>query len=494
MINSNFQYIKDVTSEFKNQMDATYSYVESLASIANSLKKNEFDKSEDSNFETIEKIFEAYMNISRMMSLMKSDPKKFYNDIKKIIEDKKLEGFELLRNEDDRSVEDINKLILNEFIRFQNTLIEEEVKGISLVLEDDNLSFRSSTAKFHIKLKKYLEIFEKQANYKELLLKTSLLSVSNSFESLINNLIFLIIRNDENSLKNKQLSFGSIERFDTIEELKESMIEEAVQDILRGNQQSWLDYISDKTGNGKIFFKKQEFDEEKFEEFEEFFLYRNLITHNNSTINNTYINKVKKYKKNNNGYKVGDKLVLTEKYLLDHLDLIYFVAVKTCYLLGYRFCNEDKNKMFEFLSDIAYDNLKERPQLSVLIYEMLSNESSKHQMSERMLFSINYLQALKWNHDMIKFEKLYKDLDFSTASSIHKLCLDILNDDFAVAVVDLKASVETNPFEFFEEGTTIEMRLQHLVEWPIFKKFKASEEFKEYLKSVNLDNEIIYIG
>lgn len=501
MTKSNYQYIKNVTSEFKNQMDATYSYVESLSSIANSLKKSEFAKSIDSDYEKVESIFNSYLTINKIMNLMKTNPKAFYDASKKVSESNKSEESKeskefdsLIIDNEGKSIEDINEIILNAFIKNQNEEIRKYTDEVYLYIDNDELSLNSKNSKFNIIFQKYLEVFEKQSNYKELLLKTSLISVSNSFESLINNFIFLIMRKDENCLKNKEISFSRIDSFESIEELKESLIEESVQDILRGNQESWLNYISDKTGKGKSFFKDQNFDEEIVEKFEEFFLARNLITHNNSTINNIYINKVKKYTKIKKDYEPGEKLVLTEEYLIDHLDLIYFIAIKTCYILGFRYGIENKDEMFEFLSKVAYSNLKERPQLSVSIYEMLLRESNTHPMIQRLLFSINYLQALKWNDENDKFDKVLAELDFSTASPIHKMCLSVLKDDFKAAVVYLKTAVEKNPDDFFDKNIAVDQRLQQLVDWPLFKKFKGCTDFKQYLESIDLDNEIIYLG
>lgn len=487
----NFNYIEDALSEFMNQMEANYSYIESLASISTYLKKIEFEKDPEVDYKVIEKVISAHIFIRKIIEFIEKAPEEFYD---KIIKTNSTGNFEELNNlvvaEENSSMDSLNQKILEQFVKVKNEEIRLLTTDVTLEIEDGDISFKAKNVNFQYKLKKYIDIVEKQHNYNELLLRTSLISVSNTFESLINNLIFLLKKNDKNCLKNKKVDFEKVENFETIEELRENLIEEAVQDVLRGNQISWLDYISEKTGNGKNFFKETL--KEDVERFEEFFLSRNLITHNNSTINNIYIEKVTKYRELESKYKIGDKLDLTEDYLLKNLDLIYFVAVKACYMLSTRIANKDRKKIFSFLSDVAYKNLVKRPQISVLIYDMLTKESKQLPMSEKLIFSINNLQALKWSNLQERFEEFLGSVDFSTASSIHKMCLKILTDDFEKAVFYLKKVVLEKPDEFFHENIEIEQLIQELVEWPVFKNFKNSQEFKEYLKSINLDNEKIY--
>ena len=56
------------------------------------------------------------------------------------------------------------------------------------------------------------------------------------------------------------------------------------------------------------------------------------------------------------------------------------------------------------------------------------------------------------------------------------------------------AKEEKNPDDFFDKNISVDQRLQQLVDWPLFKKFKGCTDFKQYLESIDLDNEIIYLG
>lgn len=492
MSNLNIERIKDITLEFKNQMEANHVYIESLSRIVDNLRDSESNHTLENEYTAIEQVISSYMDINSLIKINQNSPETLYNIIE-TVENKKssVEFHKKFEDLSNQSYVDVNEFIINELLKRENSKIHKYNENISLYRKDDGIEFESDDPNFVIKLNKYRELVEQQITYKELLLRTSLISISNSFESLINNFVYLLKSNDKKSLAKKTLSFEEITNFESIEEIEENILEDAVQDILRGNQISWLNYISEKTGKGKNFFEDS--DIEYTEKFEEYFLERNLITHNNSMINNTYINKTKKYKNQIQNYSTGEKLLLKEEYLLENLNLIYYIGLKACYLIMQRFLKgNDKNDMFAFLSNIAFSNLGKRPKTSILIYEMLEKEAQTLTMRDKLQFSINYLQSLKWNGDIEKFSIVHKKIDFTTAAPIHKMCLGILVDDFETAIKNLKIAVENDDQDFFDKDDSIQIRIQMIVGWPIFKEIKHSKVFYEFLESYNLKNEIIY--
>lgn len=454
------------TQQFSSQMLANRRYIKSIKEIMGTTFKLSVDLKEEE-----QAIFTLFNLLNKMYVDLRANSSRFVEELKKLENNFLMEKINF-----DAEPKEIFDEILSIFSKESNGIKEGVVFSIdnesnSIVLSIDDRNMRSN-------IKLYQDEQLKRSEQARLLNETSLITISNVFESLISNLIsFLVIKDESVKIQEKTLTFKQIEELGGLEEAKDYLIEKTVEDIMRGSQIHWLKYIGKNTS--KEFFNELVGKEEQC--FVDFFLKRNLIIHSNSKINKKYLNTLKNdYSDEQKKKMIGSRISVNEEYLLENLSLIYIVGIKSSYYVTKKNFATNRKEIFSFYQTIAYENLKiGENKVAYEIYNMLWKDRDALKASEKMLLCINYMQSLKWIDKTKELKKLLKEEDFSLADHRYQMCLEILDENYEEAIKEFEEVINEDK-EAYEDETSM---INDFMSWPIFKKFSKSEQFNVFMST-----------
>lgn len=459
------QFFESIT-QFSSQMFANRKYIKSIKEIMGTTFKLSIKLTEEE-----QGIFSLFNLLNKMYNDLRDNESDFIDHIKKLDN----ESFNDILN-----VENDPNKIFKEIIKYFSKKDGDEKEGIFFGINDDKegVSLFIENEGIRSNIKVYQDEQRKRLEQSRLLNETSLITISNIFESLIFNLIsFLVIDDKQTKIQEKTLTFKQIEEFGSLDEAKDYLIEKIVEDTMRGSQLSWLKYIGKNTH--KAFFSELTGKDE--DDFVEFFLKRNLITHNNSKINKKYLNSCKgQYSHKQTNRLLGRRIVVKEEYLLGNLSLIYIMGIKASYYVAKKKFAKKVTDIFKFYESIAFENLQsEENEVAYAIYNMLWKEKDNFNASEKMLLCINYMQSLKWTKRTSELDEILKKEDFTLVGHEHKMCLNILKGDYEGAIKEFQVVLSDENDSQKDEISSI----NDYKAWPIFKEFHLSDEFKDFIIS-----------
>lgn len=454
-----FYNLKDIFSDFYNQLKALGTYVESIEQILANKHKDEFE--------------EHKQNLLDIISL---------NHIQKEAkesEEKREELKQIYRNiiNEKKDFFDANPKKLNHFKFLEQWFFgENNILGEEITLVDENdeeIIFENlDSSNFKVPKKEYVEklrekskILDEIKRHKELLYKSSFISLVVTFELLINGILYHRAYNfpDSMGIDKKTIQFSEIKKIGNIEEVMNYLIEDDITDIMRKSFKEWIEYIKK---NFKISV------DEEYKELErnliEIFQRRNLIVHAGGIVNNIYMRNVETEFRDT--FRVGEKIEITKEYLKESIEKMELYGVNLIYKYWYNFKKTDKDRD-EFLGELAYEELKRNNYISSRNLYSLIIPNTKIQ-SELYMYKFNYWQTYKWLGDLDKIVKDIRDFDLSAATLDYQFCKEILLDDFEAGFEKFKELIESNQYSFSD-----------LLDWPILKEFLSLDYVKEYIES-----------
>lgn len=265
------------------------------------------------------------------------------------------------------------------------------------------------------------------------------------------------------SLENKTVSYKILEVSNNIEDVKSHLIDSEVTSIMYRSFSDWIEYFKK---NMKLNLK---YVTEKKPIITEIIQRRNVIVHNESTVNSIYMNLVSEdYRKN---VKIGDILVVDKPYIYDAINLIETAGMAIIIEAWLNECANDKDEIDKILA-IIFDEylIFEKWEIAKVLYEICL-ECKKLQTSDELVCKINKWQCYKWLGKFEEVEEEVKSLDISANSPKYKLGVMALLDEY------------DKFFEYFDKQN--ELDETDLKEWPLFRRIRENSIYKErYIKVI----------
>jgi len=265
-------------------------------------------------------------------------------------------------------------------------------------------------------------------------------------------------------INNQTVSFSEVEG-KTPEEIKETIIAREVDELLRQKYSEWFKLFA----QHKIEFSSCN---EQMESLREIYARRNIWVHNSGYVNDQYISNVP-----NTQYNKGDTLPVDKEYLEKA-----FVCIKaiiyTLYLEASKICDDDKNVYVYKIFEYAFEELKNKEYiLCSLVFSIIRNNKFCSEQVKYMS-KINYWIAQKelGNYENIKSE--IEALDTSALSEEFEMAKYILLEDYERA---------TNIIEYIYNS---KITKDELVEWPLFMKYRNSEEYSAFVEKHKEDFDV----
>lgn len=311
-------------------------------------------------------------------------------------------------------------------------------------------------------IKQHYIKFEAKQRQKEIIYSGSFIILITYFENMIAKLLRCDFQKHPNrmSLENKTVTYKMLEMSESIEDVKDYLIEEEVISIMYKSINDWIEYLKKKV---KL---KLEYASESLPILNEIMARRNLIVHNEGKVNSIYINIVSK---NNNAFKIGDVLFVDKKYIDNTINTLELVGVS---IIVEMWINESAKKKDEIdkLLSIIYEEylIFEKWEQAKILYEICL-DSKKMRIADELLCKINRWQCFKW---LDQYDKISSELD--------EIDLSGSNPKYILGVLALQDKFE----EFFRYlSKQSEIGEDELKEWPLFRKIRESKEYFEFLKN-----------
>lgn len=267
----------------------------------------------------------------------------------------------------------------------------------------------------------------------------------------------------------KQITFAELLKFDSLEAAREYILEKEIESILRESHAEHFESLEKRL---RIPLTKGL---DIWSSFIELTERRNLFVHTGGVVSSQYISICQKYNfPLDPNVSVGTNLSVDADYLKNAYDLLYELATKLTIVIWRKTKPSEVEIVDDYLNTICYDLLKREDYK--LAEKLLSFALSlTHHSSTRMklMFTINLAIAYKWGGKSQKAQKMMSETDWSACSDDFQLVSRVLLDKFDEAEKIMR-----------QIGRTDSVSQIAYKDWPAFKDFRKSPEFKRAYQEV----------
>lgn len=268
----------------------------------------------------------------------------------------------------------------------------------------------------------------------------------------------------------KSMGFADISKFATIEDAKEYIIEKEIESILRQSHTEQFKWLENKLG---IPLRK---DLNIWADFIELTERRNLLVHNDGIVSNQYIDVcTENGALLNESIKLGTKLTVPPDYFQNSYRVVYEMGTKLGHVMWRKLHPDQSEQADRSLNNLGYKLISNREfSLAIELLRFGANDIKKHASEEmRVMMIVNIAQAQKWSGANDYCLKTLETIDWSALASKFKMAYCVLKDDFNKAA-ELMITI----------GISGEIQKHEYKDWPLFSKFRETDEFKKAYQAV----------
>lgn len=277
----------------------------------------------------------------------------------------------------------------------------------------------------------------------------------------------------------KNILFSELIKFESIEEAREFIVEKEIESVLRESHLKQFKWLENKLG---ITLRK---DLPSFSEFIEITERRNLFVHCNGVISRQYLevcreNDVKNIEKVKLGQRLGAKPAYFNKCYM----VLFEIGVKLGQVIWRKLQPDDIENADKHLNNVCYQLLiKGHNRLALNLLTFGTDTIKKHHDQEMVcILTINKALAHYLSDKKEECKKVLAKHDWSATNDKYKLATVVLNEDYPTAIELMKSIGNSNSH----------INKEAYREWPLFKKFRNTEEFKTTYKEI-FGEELVYI-
>lgn len=255
------------------------------------------------------------------------------------------------------------------------------------------------------------------------------------------------------SLDTKTVSYKMLEMSESIDDVRNLLIENEVMSMMYKSLSDWIEYFK------KSIKLKLTYVTEVFPKLIEVIARRNVIVHNDGIVNNVYLNLVsEEYRL---GINNGDVLKVDRQYIMNAIDLIESVIMAIVLEMWISEGVKDEDEV-EKIRGVIYEEylIFERWEIARILYEVCL-ESNKLKSSDELECKINKWQCYKWIGRFDQIKKEVEELDVSAYEPKYKLGVLALLDKY------------DEFFSYFDEQS--DLNENELRGWPLFREVRKNE-------------------
>jgi len=300
-----------------------------------------------------------------------------------------------------------------------------------------------------------------------------LVSLISQFDTFIGDTIRAIfeVRPEIIQGSEKQLTFAELNKFASIKDAQEYIIEKEIETVLRENYTEQFKWFENKL---KIELRK---DLPIWQTFIEITQRRNLFVHNDGKISSQYFNICKE----NNVFlddklKVGDELEIGLKYFDKSFKCLFELGIKLNQVIRRNLLPTELEKADNSFLNITFELIENRQlELAKILYDFSDKYIKKYANDDlKLRILLNRAQTYKWLDKEKECKDIVDSVDWSAKNDLFKLASKVLTDQFNEATAIMKVIGDNEQI----------MNKSHYKDWPIFKKFRETELFKSTYLSI----------
>lgn len=307
-----------------------------------------------------------------------------------------------------------------------------------------------------------------------------LVSIISQFDTYVSDLIKAIfaVRPEIIQSSEKQLTFAELNKFNTIQEAQDYIIEKEIETVLRESYTEQFKWFENKL---KIQLRK---DLPIWQTFIEITQRRNLFVHNDGKISTQYLNVCKE---NNvpldDKLKVGDELDVGLKYFDKSFKCLFEIGVKLNQVIRRNLLPEELEKADNSFLNISFELIQNSQlDLAKTLYDFSDKYIKRYSNDDlKLRILLNRAQTYKWLDKEKECNDIINSIDWTATGDLFKLASKVLIDDF-VSACEIMRNIGDNEKV---------LNKAFYKDWPIFKKFRSTDEFKKaYLEIFKSEFEI----
>lgn len=337
-------------------------------------------------------------------------------------------------------------------VKAENTDKNDE-KGLKI-------SFKSNEA-----IDNHMQNAAKTQKHIELLYKNSLISLLSSVEWFFSEILHFYYDKfpESTGIQKKTMTLAELKSFGTVNDAEKYLIDIKIEEVLRGNFESWLTLLKSELSLKLGYIDPIEAD------LIEIYQRRNILVHNGGIVNSIYLSKVNEA--NRKGVNIGDNIRIDKVYLDNAIRKLQKTFILIASELWKKLDKDDK-KRGDVLTDIIYENLlKSRWDICEGLCFFVINDA-KLEPIDRLVAQLNYWLCKKKTDQFSSIKEEIDKVDFADKKEIFQLALFALKDDE-------KSFFETLPYALDSK----QLNIERLEEFPIFEDFRKTEEYLKFKNS-----------
>ena len=307
--------------------------------------------------------------------------------------------------------------------------------------------------------------------FADLLPKMTLVSLVSLFDAYLARLIRTLFKIKPHLLNSseKQIKFSELLEFENIDDAKEHIVGLEIETILRTSHSDQFKWLEDKIG-----IPLRELPAWKI--FVEITERRNLFVHADGIVNKQYSAACKSAGfKVNDDCEIGTKLDVPPKYYEEACDCVAEIGVKLAQVTWRKLLPKQIDSADNSLISVTYNFLStSNYELALTLCKLCELPAVKNSCLEHTYYlKLNQAIALKGLKMDDAVKELLDSVDWSVLSEKFKLAEAVLRDDRETAA-NLMVKI----------GSRGDINRLCYIEWPLFRWFRKTEEFKNAFKEV----------
>lgn len=305
----------------------------------------------------------------------------------------------------------------------------------------------------------------KVQNHIRLLYKNSLISLLSSVEWFFSQILhFHYDKFPESAgIQKKTMTLSELKAFDSIDEAEKFLIDTKIEEVLRGNFESWITLLKTDLNLSLGYIDPIK------NELIEIYQRRNLFVHNGGIVNSLYISKV--HEDFRKGCKINEQLYVDKEYLDNAISKLQKTFILIASELWKKIDKSDKNRG-SILTDIVYENLlKSRWDICEGLTYFINNDSELD-ITDKVVSQLNYWLCKKETNQYDSIKKEVDKVNFADKREIFQLGLLAIKDE-KLAFFDLLPKVLNSE----------QLNTKKLEEFPIFRTMRETEEYQKFKES-----------
>jgi hypothetical protein len=272
----------------------------------------------------------------------------------------------------------------------------------------------------------------------------------------------------------RKLTYSDLKAFNSIENAQEYIVEKEIEAVLRDSHSEQFSWFERKLN------LKLRSDLPAWKGFVELTQRRNLFVHNDGKVSTQYMSVCKDHgvelpKK----LKAGDSLPVNKEYFDKAFDCLFEISLKLNQVLR-RSLEPDKLGLADdSFMNITFDLIQNKQyKLAEIMFEFEDKYIKKYSNQDTELrILLNRAQTYKWLGKKEKCEEIIKSRDWSACGEIFKMTSNVLIEEYKLASESMKLIGDNENV----------IHKSSYIDWPIFKEFIQTTEFKLTYKEIYKD-------